>query len=149
RLLNNADPGITYPDVTVANINAFGQTTVTWTITTPAAVGWIPMQVIADYTGVITEINEPNHQAIRPFINGDFALSGDIQVIASASPATLCPEYGRWTSICGTAYYRNTAVQLQDSSVAGATVTITLPQTGQTFTGLTNSAGHFCISLQA
>ncbi len=146
RLVNQYNNQI-YNDITVANLPAHSTTTVNWTITTPAEVSWNPMQVFIDFTNVIGEPNELNNQAIRPFVNGEYNLPGNIAVTATASPEeSLSGSSG--ITISGTAIYEDTAVPLSDPSVAGATVTFTLVETGQTFSAYTNSQGQFARSFQ-
>ena len=48
-------------------------------------------------------------------------------------------------TVTGKALYEKTSVKLIDSSCAGATVTITEPITGQTYTGYTDNHGNFVI----
>lgn len=146
RLVNQYNSQI-YTDITVANLPAHSTTTVNWTIITPDEVSWNPMQVFIDFTNVIDEPNELNNQAIRPFVNGEYNLPGEIAVTAAASPEeSLSGSSG--ITISGTAIYQDTAVPLSDPSVAGATVTFTLVETGQTFSAYTNSQGQFARSFQ-
>ncbi len=146
RLVNQYSSEI-YPDITVPNLPAHSTTTVNWTITTPEEVSWNPMQVFIDFTDVIDEPNELNNQAIRPFINGEYNLPGTIAVDAEASPQESEAGTSNVT-ISGEAIYDGTAVPLSDPSVAGATVTFTLVETGQTFSTYTNSEGRFARSFQ-
>jgi len=146
RLVNQYNNQI-YNDIIVANLPAHSTTTVNWTITTPDEVSWNPMQVFIDFTNVIDEPNELNNQAIRPFVNGEYNLPGEITVTATASPEeSLSGSSG--ITISGTAIYEDTAVPLSDPSVAGATVTFTLVETGQTFSAYTNSQGQFARGFQ-
>lgn len=146
RLVNQYNNQI-YNDITIANLPAHSTTTVNWTITTPVVVSWNPMQVFIDFTNVIDEPNELNNQAIRPFVNGEYNLPGEIAVTAAASPEeSLSGSSG--ITISGTAIYEDTAVPLSNPSVAGATVTFTLVETGQTFSTYTNSQGQFARSFQ-
>jgi hypothetical protein len=142
HLHNQYDSNTVYPDVTVANLAPHASTTVSWNITTPAVPSWNPMQVVVDYTNVINESNELNNSAIRPFTNGNYNLPGGIHAYASVTP-TVSPTTNYWLSISGSAYYFDTAVPLQDSSVAGATVNFTIVETGASFSAYTNSAGQF------
>lgn len=145
----NQNTGEIYTDILVPSLPAHATTTVSWTITTPPVPSWNPLQVFIDYTNVINEPNELDNQAIRPFINGDFNVPGDIEVTASVSPQTSYANPGNFLSICGSAKYVNTAVPLMDPSVAGATVTITLLETGATYSTYTNSYGHYCYGFYA
>ncbi len=146
RLVNQYNSEV-YPHITVPNLPAHSTTTVNWTITTPAEVSWNPMQVFIDFTNVIDEPNELNNQAIRPFINGEYNLPGTIAVDAEATPQESESGTSNVT-ISGEAIYDGTAVPLSDPSVAGATVTFTLVETGQTFSTYTNSEGKFARSFQ-
>ncbi|HRH34253.1 MAG TPA: CARDB domain-containing protein, partial [Catalimonadaceae bacterium] len=141
HLVNQYDTNIVYPDIVVPTLAAHSSTTVTWDITTPDVPAWCPMQVFVDYTNAIEESNELDNSAIRPFVNGNFNLPGSISPNLSVSPATVIT--GGSVTVSGTATYTNTAVPLADPSVAGAQVTITINQTGATFTTFTNSSGGF------
>ncbi len=146
RLKNQFDTTIVYPDQFIYTpINPYPYVDVVWNITTPAVPAWCPMQVIVDATNALSEPNELDNQAIRPFTNGVYELPGDIMITASANPevASVCGS----VTVCGTAYYRNTAIPLTDSSCAGATVTCRINETGQSASGYTNSSGEYCITL--
>ncbi|GAA4343086.1 hypothetical protein GCM10023184_43110 [Flaviaesturariibacter amylovorans] len=147
RLVNQNDAGTTFPDITVPFLSGnSGVTQVSWTITTPPVAMWCPMQVFIDHGNVLDEVNELDNQAIRPFVNGDFQLPGDIAITAAPSPATI--QSSGAISFSGTAWYRNTAVQLLDSTCAGATVTVKILETGQTRSVFTNSLGDYVASFQ-
>ncbi|WP_460566796.1 CARDB domain-containing protein [Flaviaesturariibacter terrae] len=146
HLVNQNDTATHYPDQTVAFLSgANGTTQVTWQINTPSVPMWCPMQVFIDYGASLDESNELDNQAIRPFINGNYQLPGDIGITAAPTPSTIYT--GDNLSISGTAWYRNTAVQLQDSSCAGATVTVKVVETGQTQTVYSNSLGAYSASI--
>ncbi len=147
HLVNQFSPSIVYPDITVQQISAYGSTTVSWTIQTPSNPAWCPMQVFIDYTDILTEPNELDNQAIRPFKNGNYSLPGRIVITANANPYTYLS--GTSVSICGSAYYTGTAVQLTDTSCAGATVNYTIVETGQTGSTNTNSLGNYCFSFNS
>ncbi|HZV44372.1 MAG TPA: CARDB domain-containing protein, partial [Saprospiraceae bacterium] len=142
HLLNQYD-NTTYPDIIVPALAANQSTVVTWNIQTPADPAFVPMQVTIDYLNNVTESNELDNQAIRPFVNGSLPFSGHIVVVANAIPYSAIAGSG--ISICGNAYYDDTAIPLIDSSVAGAQVTVTIAETGQVLYGVTNSNGYFCI----
>ncbi|RYZ47649.1 MAG: hypothetical protein EOP49_20765, partial [Sphingobacteriales bacterium] len=142
NLRNQFDTNLVFTPIVVSNLAPHASTTVTWNITTPAVPAWCPMEVSIDYTNVISESNELNNSAIRPFINGNYNLPGGIAASGTASPSvayTTQPGIGLY----GSAHYFGTAVPLPDSSVAGATVTYTILETGATYSTYTNSGGTF------
>jgi hypothetical protein len=145
HLVNQYDPAIVYPDINVPLLPAHSTTTVQWTIVTPNVPSWNPMQVFIDYTNQISEPNELDNQAIRPFINGPYNLPGGITVNASPSPATSYAVNGNYVSILGNAVYYGTPVVLANPGVAGATVSLTLVETGAVYNGYTNSNGFYNI----
>ncbi len=149
HLRNQYDTLAVYPDITVPFLAAHAQTQVCWNITTPSTPSWNPMQVVIDYGNIINEPNELDNQAIRPFVNGNFILPGGIEITANVSPLNSYAVANNWLNVCGHAKYVNTAVVLQNPSVAGATVTVTVPSTGATYTGHTNSNGDYCIAFLA
>jgi hypothetical protein len=65
HLVNQYDTNIVYGDVLVSGLAPHASTTVSWNITTPADPAWCPMQVVIDYTDVISETNEFNNSAVR------------------------------------------------------------------------------------
>jgi hypothetical protein len=143
HLRNQYDTLANYGDITIPYLAANSTTTVSWNITTPATPSWNPMQVFVDYTNVVNEPNELDNQAIRPFVNGNFILPGDIRVTANVGPLTSYAQPNNYVTVSGRATYRDTAVPLQDSSVAGAEVTVFVPSTGATYTTVTNSQGYY------
>jgi len=147
-LVNQFDESIDYPEITVPFIAANSTVIVTWDIVTPDVPAWCPMEVFVDNTNVINESNELDNRAIRPFVNGDFEVPGDIIVDANVSPAVQESSIGATVTIFGFAEYIDTAIELDDPSVAGGTVTLETEQ-GATFTGLTNSQGYFSITIPA
>ncbi len=144
HLINQFDTTAVYPDITVQQLPAYSNTTVSWNIQTPANPAWCPMQVLIDWTNVLVEPNELDNQAIRPFKNGNYNLPGYIVITAHANPAVSIS--GSTIGVCGNAYYTGTAVHLLDSSCAGATVTYLVVETGQTGSTYTNSLGNYCFS---
>ncbi|SDZ75327.1 CARDB domain-containing protein [Psychroflexus halocasei] len=144
HLENQYDPAAVYPDINVDYLGPQESTNVVWNITTPADPSWNPMEVFIDHTDVIAESNELNNRAMRPFINGDYNLPGAINIEASVSPSLVqLPSGNDKVTISGHAYYTDTAVVLQDSTVAGATVTFVNPITGIQVQTHTNSNGYF------
>ncbi len=144
HLENQYDPAAVYPDINVDYLGPQESTNVVWNITTPANPSWNPMEVFIDHTDVIAESNELNNRAMRPFINGDYNLPGAINIEASVSPSLVqLPSGNDKVTISGHAYYTDTAVVLQDSTVAGATVTFVNPITGIQVQTHTNSNGYF------
>ena len=147
HLENQAELGTIYPDINVPILLANSTTTVSWVITTPSTDGWNPMLVSIDHTNVIAETLENNNTAIRPFTNGDFNVPGGIELTADASPSTTYNTFSNTLNICGNAEYADTAILLADPSVAGATVTITIVETGASYTTYTNSNGDYCFNV--
>jgi hypothetical protein len=146
HLRNQFDTTVQYPDIIVPMLSGSqgaNSTQVSWTITTPHVPAWCPMQVVIDYANTLDETNELDNQAIRPFVNGQFSLPGDIMITAAPNPPVIQPASA--ISIYGAGHYRNTAVQLVDSSCAGATVTATILETGQVTSGFTDSYGNYNI----
>lgn len=142
RLVNQNDTATHFPLLTVPFLSgANGSTQVSWTITTPSVPMWCPMQVFIDDANVLDESNELDNQAIRPFINGNYQLPGDIGITAAPSPSSIYT--GDLIAISGNAWYRNTAVVLQDTSCAGATVTVKVVETGQTQVVYSNALGAY------
>ncbi len=150
RLIDQFEPGTVYPDIDVPWIAPHDSITVSWDIITPSTEAWCPMQVRVDVGNAIVETNELNNTAIRPFVNGEYNVPGGINVYASVVPdPSLIDLYSSETvTISGFAYYTGTAVPLQDSSVAGATVTLQ-GHLGETYTVLTNSQGFFTADVLA
>ena len=149
RLVNQAFPLLTYTDILIPSLAGNSTTTVSWAITTPTAPSWNPMQLIIDPANAVTETNEYDNQAIRPFVNGNFAVAGNIAITAAPVPASVCPAPYTYVTVCGRAQYTNTTVQLLDPSTAGATVTIHVEETDQNFSGNTNASGNYCIQVPA
>lgn len=147
KLLNEFDSLAVYPEIVVSNLNAHSTTTVSWSVLTPLIPAWCPMQVLVDYTNVLNEPNELDNQAIRPFLNGDYTLPGEIVVTAATNPAVVTQS--SYVQVGGRAWYSGTEVQLQDSACSGATVTCTVVETGQTGGGFTNSGGSYNVSFPA
>ena len=145
--LMNHNTGEVYNDISIASLAPHSEITVSWNITAPEEPGWNPMRVTVDFQNTITESNELNNTALRPFICGDFNLSGAIEANTMVGPN---PAYeGQSMGFFGFAYYTGTAVPLQDSSCAGATVTMTILETGQSFTLETTSQGYFSTGFSA
>jgi subtilase family serine protease len=149
RLANQAFPLTSYPDILVSGLAGNSTTLVSWAITTPNVASWNPIQVIIDPANIVTETNEYDNQAIRPFVNGNFAVAGNIAITAAPVPASVCPAPYTYVTVCGRAQYTNTTVQLLDPSTAGATVTIHVEETDQNFSGNTNASGNYCIQVPA
>jgi hypothetical protein len=144
-LTNQFDPTIEYPEISVPFLAANSSTTVVWNITTPDVPAWCPMEVFVDHTNVIIESNELDNRAVRPFVNGNFILPGGIAVAATASPAVQFVAPLASITVSGYAEYFDTAVPLNDPSVAGATVSL-IAANGAQYFGTTNSSGFFSIS---
>ncbi|MEI8204024.1 MAG: CARDB domain-containing protein, partial [Bacteroidota bacterium] len=147
HLVNQFDPTTVFTDILVPHLGAYSSTTVSWNIQTPALPAWCPMQVFIDYTNVLIEPNELDNQAIRPFTNGNYTLPG--RIVITATPSPISAPQNSTISVCGRAWYEGTAVHLLDSSCAGATVTYTVVETGQTGSTYTNSHGEYCLGIWA
>ncbi len=147
-LLNQFDPGTSYPVQYIGAIPANGVANVVWNITTPAVPAWCPMQVTADADGSIVESNELNNAAIRPFTNGDFDVPGGIVITAATDPAHAYQGTNATVAVHGRAWYTGTAVPMADSSVAGATVTAQVVG-GGSYSGTTDATGHYVIAVPA
>lgn len=145
-IVNQFDESIDYPEIIVPTLAGNSSTILTWEITTPDEPAWCPIEVFVDNTNVIVESNELDNRAIRPFVNGDFEVPGDIIVDANVSPSVQIANPGATVTVFGFAEYIDTAIPLLDPSVAGGTVTIESEE-GATYTGLTNSQGFFSIQV--
>ncbi len=146
HLVNQYDPAIVYGDIFVSSLAQQSITIVTWNITTPDVPAWCPMQVIIDYTNTVPESNELNNSAVRPFINGNYNLLGGIDVFneqTSPQVSYIYPGITTYVTVSGDGAYYGTPTPLIDPSVAGATVTYTIVETGATYSTYTNSLGHF------
>ncbi len=149
RMVSQYDAAATFPDQTVRYLAPYGKTTVSWNIVTPPDPAWVPMQVFIDQTNVIAESNELDNNAVRPYVNGDFEVPGNIVTTVNFTPSVTNLCYSNQVTLYGNAYYINTAVALPDPSVAGATVEFTIQETGATYSGYTNSLGNYSISFPA
>lgn len=147
-LVNQYTPTTAYDSIKVTDLDPRSSITLNWVITTPVDPAWCPMQVIVDPLGWVEETNEANNSAVRPFVNGDYNVPGGILVSQlQANPSTAYAVYGARVTVSGKAEYVGTAVPLADPSVAGATVNLSLTQTGQAYTTTTNSQGYFQLSI--
>ena len=144
-LTNQYNPSIVYPSIVVPYLAPNTNTHVEWNIITPSEPAWCPMEVFVDNENVIIESNELDNRAIRPFVNGNFILPGGIAVTANASPAVQFVAPIATITVSGYAEYFDTAVPLNDPSVAGASVSLTSAE-GSQYYGTTNSAGFFSIT---
>lgn len=151
HLINEWDLGINYPDILNVDVPAHSTQTVTWTITTPLEPAWCPMRVYIDFTDVISEFNEYDNDAVRPFINGDYAVAGKIVILDEVvSPHSSYENQYAYLNLSGKAVYDDLAVHLADSSVAGATVDVTITEApGTTYSTYTNSWGYFSLYFPA
>jgi hypothetical protein len=103
--------------------------------------------VEVDANNIINETNELNKTALRPFNNGNYNVPDAIEITSNAGPKVSYSQYGASVTISGKAIYTITAVPLVDPSEAGAQVELNLLEKGQTFEGVTNSAGNFGINI--
>ena len=149
KLQSQYNPGEVFANQTIGYLSPYGKTSVSWQITTPAIPAWVPIQVIIDQTDVVEESNELDNSAMRPYVNGDYAVPGNIVTTSSASPSVINLCYSNTMSLSGSSVYTNTAVTLPDPGVAGATVDFTIVETGATYSGYTNSLGQYLINFPA
>ncbi len=148
-IVSQYEPEIDYPEIFVPLVPPNQSIVVTWNIDTPDEPAWVPIQVIVDSNDDIDETNELDNTAVRPYTNGPFNVPGSINVTASASPAVQFTSPLATVQILGVANYEDTAIPLDDPSVAGATVSLVHPVSGTTYTGNTNSQGAFSITIPA
>lgn len=146
--LRNEFSGETYYDINVPTMPSHSEKTIEWRIVTPSVPSFNPMHVFIDWANTITEGNELDNHAVRPFTNGNYNLPGGINVSVQPNPPTFCIgellndyEDKIRLYLSGTANYYGLAVPLANPSVAGADVKITIVETGQTFTGFTDGSG--------
>ncbi len=149
HLVNQAALSTNYPDIIVANLAPHSATTVSWDITTPLTPIWCPMQVSVDYTNLIAETNELDNTAVRPFTNGNFIVPGSIVLTTSVSPAVSLSSANNTLYLQGTAHYSGLAIQLADSSLAGAEISFYIIETGASFIGYTDAQGYINASFPA
>jgi PKD repeat protein len=100
--------------------------------------GFYPIKVVVDEENSFEEWNELNNFAIRPIIVGDYEFPGGIVVEAQLNS----PVYPySWITVTGNAHYTPEYLGV----VSGATVTITIQETGAEYTTYTNDPGNFSI----
>lgn len=133
----------TYPLIPLPGLNAGQSLLVSQLILAPNVPSFVPIQVAVDVTNSFDESSEFDNAAVRPFVCGDVAVPGNMDLLASAVPAAV--PAGSTIQICGSASY-DTDPPLADPSVAGAEVIISITETGQQFTGYTDEDGNFCIA---
>ena len=131
----------TYPNVNNINVLAGGTTDISWTITTPAEVAFVPMRVTIDIDDILVEPNELDNDAVRPFLNGPFII-GDagINVVAELSVSVI--DNVEYTTLTGTATYFGIPEQ-EDEPVAGGDVEFELVPLGTMYTTHTDNDGNF------
>lgn len=150
KLTSEFDPSEIFAEQTIS-VQPYGQTEVTWQIFSPADIAsgqLIPMRVWVD-AGLrpIAESNELDNNAVRAYINGNYEVPGRIETtLTPNSVFTTCA--GNRISFSGHAVYLETGIDGMDgSSVAGASVQVTLENTGAVFSTVTNSLGNFTLNL--
>ncbi len=148
-LSSQYDPNESFPNITVPFLGAGDETSVSWLISTPEDPAWVPMKVFVDNTNVILETNELDNTAVRPYVNGDFEVPGTIVVDPNASPTIQAAATSASVNISGFAVYEGTAIELEDPSVAGASVSFGIDETGASYTTTTNSQGYFSLGVVA
>ncbi len=145
HLVNQYDPTLVYPDVTVVSIAPHATTTVQWTITTPSIPAWCPMQVTVDYTNVIAEANELDNTAVRPFVCGNYQMPGGISCSGAVTPAVSYSSVNNTLQLSGNASYYGLAIPLPNPGVAGATVEFQITETTAIYSGYTDLNGNYTI----
>jgi hypothetical protein len=149
KLTSEFDPLEIFADQTIS-VQPYGKVEVIWPIQTPrdpASGQLIPMRVVVDEGDAIEESNELDNNAVRAYINGNYEVPGRIETtLTPNSVFTTCA--GNRISFSGHAVYRETGIDGMDgSSVAGASVQVTLVNTGAVFSTVTNSLGNFTLNL--
>ena len=100
--------------------------------------GFYPIKVVVDEENSFAEWNELNNFAIRPIIVGDYTFPGGIVVESQLNS----PVYTHsWITVTGNAHYTPDYLGV----VSGATVTITIRETGTSYTTYTNDPGNFSL----
>ncbi|MCK4404114.1 MAG: VCBS repeat-containing protein, partial [candidate division Zixibacteria bacterium] len=98
--------------------------------------GFYPIRVVVDEENSFQEWNELNNFAMRPVIVGDYVFPGGIVVQAQLNS----PVYPHsWITVTGNAHY----TPEHFGAVSGASVTITIQETGAEYTTHTNDPGNF------
>ncbi len=136
-----------YGDVYIYSLAANTSTTVSWDIITPSVDAWCPILVSVDVEEMISESNELDNTAVRPFINGDFEVPGTIIANATANPSITYNVPGSYVVYNGHAYYDGIPIELLDPSCAGAEVSFNIPGLEAEFITYTNSFGDFSIAI--
>ena len=100
--------------------------------------GFYPIRVVVDEENSFEEWNELNNFAIRPITVGDYEFPGGIVVQAQLNS----PVYPySWITVIGNAHYTPEYLGV----VSGATVSITIQETGYDTTVYTNDPGNFSV----
>ncbi len=131
-----------YPLIAIPGLSAGQSILVNQLISAPNVPAFVPVQVSVDVTNILDESSEFDNAAVRPFLCGDVSLPGEMDLMASAVPAAV--PAGTVIQICGSASYE-TNPPLNDPSVAGAEVVISIVETEEQFSGYTDEDGNFCI----
>ena len=141
NLFDNSSPA----NISVSLLGPNSSVTLAWSYTTPPVVAWCPMKVEVDVNDDITESNEFDNTAIRPFVNGEFALAGGIDVTLAVSPYSSEANASGFLNVSGLAEYFGTPISIP--TVAGAEVTMTVLETGAEYKTITNENGLFSRSI--
>ncbi|MCX6257930.1 MAG: choice-of-anchor D domain-containing protein [Bacteroidia bacterium] len=103
-----------------------------------------PIKVVIDPAHVLDEGNILNNFAIRPLIAGEFSIPGAIEITASISPQDIFYVTGTTPPLM---HYHGHAAYVgsfdPNTNVSGATVSMTLAETGMVLWGYTNTYGDF------
>lgn len=106
---------------------------------------YYPIKVVIDEENYILEDNELNNFAIRPVLVGEFAIPGAIIATANVAPSLVQP----YTTVHWYGHADYVGSYDPNTFVAGAQVTMTIVQTGFTYTTYTNANGDFSVYFQA
>jgi len=146
---NNSDSNLTDVSVTfyhseelldqvmLSNVPSHGSATASTQISFGTK-GFYPIRVVVDEENSFIEWNELNNFAMRPVIVGDYVFPGGIMVEAQLNS----PVYPHsWITVTGNAHYTPEYL----GPVSGATVKVTVQETGAEYTDYTNDPGNFSI----
>lgn len=106
---------------------------------------YYPIKVMIDEDNYVLEDNELNNFAIRPVLVGEFSIPGLMVATAAVTPSVVQP----YNTLNWYGHAEYVGSYDPNALVAGAQVTMTIVETGHTFTTYTNSNGDFSVYFQA